>query len=104
MNIVTEPGKFEGEPTYVIGLWDAVLEGASDEEIVAGFVTYSFVRTTEEEQQVNPDLKGIYGVALWEDGNGFVHHKAYDSAKRYQDAIAATELEAELDEQEDESI
>jgi len=33
-NIIRDPGKFEGEPSYVPDLWEKVLDGGNDETIM----------------------------------------------------------------------
>ena len=75
MNLIKEPGKFEGEPTYVPEFWETVLYGMADEEWEnQSGVLISAVGVLPEDVVRFPDLDGVKEVLLWEDEQGFVHH------------------------------
>ena len=65
---IKEPGKFEGEATYVRYFWESFLEGGTDfdDGKVMGFYV------TDEERELFPTLKGRRTVKLYEDEQGFV--------------------------------
>lgn len=90
--VIESPGKFEGEPTYVVSLWDMSLEQGYDEELpdsdTGGQTSiYAFFITADDRKEF-PELKNVEVITLWETDNGFVHHKqfitkdAYERAKR----------------------
>ena len=73
--IVRSPGKFEGEPWWVVALWDVSLDGFADREDFDGAtLLVSFA--------IDSDLVAAIGyrpvscdfVSLWESDNGFVNH------------------------------
>lgn len=68
---VTSPGKFEGEPWYVVSLWDLVLEGLHDTEIGDSAL---FLLSHDLTWAVDDYPPGASHIAVWEDPNGFVHH------------------------------
>jgi len=73
--LISEPGKFEGEPFYVPYLWDLVLDGKG--EIVDNpdrpDTTMDQIELTDEDKMRYPELVGYDYALLWEDDNGFVY-------------------------------
>lgn len=84
--IVHRLGKFQGEPLYVVLLWDFALEGGSDEDLHDGDCSH-FIFTIDpalvEEclyrsaLRCGSELEAHYGeyLCLWENEQGFVHHE-----------------------------
>ena len=75
---VASPGKFEGEPWYVVALWDLVLDGAADGETWDGpdndDLTAWF--RVDDEMRAACGLDGSHSwIAVWERGDGFVCHE-----------------------------
>lgn len=96
---VTSPGKFEGEPIYVVSMWDASLDGGADDEIpdpdTGGESSIYVVIVSDDDLKEYPELKDIYAVSLWATDNGFVHHKDFPSKKAYESAKRNVERELE---------
>lgn len=67
---VVSPGKFEGEPEWVVFFWEAVLDGCGEDNEDGTYTVY--VENTDIEKW--PELQGTTGVVLDVDDNGFVHH------------------------------
>lgn len=66
---ITQPGKFEGEPTWATYFYSLWSEGIADHDV--GFRAYFLV--THEDRLLYPELAGIRRISLTEDANGFVH-------------------------------
>lgn len=102
---VTSPGKFEGEPIYVVSMWDASLDGSADDEIsdpdTGGETSIYVVIVGDADLKEYPELRGIYAVTLWETEQGFVNHKDFPSKKAYEAAVDAAERELESPSSED---
>lgn len=73
MAIIRDPGKFEGEPTYVRGFWDL---RSGDEQIYDGDQLHEVFILTEEDRSEWPDLDpDAAALVLWETTDGFVLHR-----------------------------
>ena len=86
-DIITTPGKFEGERRYVPTLWSVVLDGGADETIDRGDLEspIAIIILTDEDRQATGAED--YAVALWETEAGFVCAKWFetdDELSRYQ--------------------
>lgn len=68
--LITEPGKFEGEPTWVPEWWDLGMHGCADEDVNGVWKFY----LGDEDREANPDFADYNTLYLWEDDQGFVHH------------------------------
>ena len=83
-NIITSPGKYEGEYYFVPDLW--INEGL-DEEIhlndgtVVGLIKFD---TDEDLVKRFPELSQWYGIQLCESDNGFVHTHYFDTEEEYE--------------------
>jgi hypothetical protein len=72
--IVKSLGKFQGQPTWVVYLWDLFLNGFGDgwaedhNEVV-----HAIFEIDASDVEVWPELEGVYKVDLWEDALGFMH-------------------------------
>lgn len=77
--IIEDPGKFEGELEIVPRMWDIVLEGLSS-DVMIGEQIYSFVCLLAIDEPVDE----LYGAMLWEDNNGFVHSKWFETEDEYK--------------------
>jgi hypothetical protein len=92
--IITAPGKFEGEPEFVLYYWEQALEGGADEVIHGdNEVTYVFTLGKDDFGD-HPSLAKLSKrmdvnegdlLLIWEDDHGFVHHE-------FDDGGAATKL------------
>ena len=86
--VITDLGKFQGEPLYAVYLWEAVLDSSSDFSVEDGDTTLDIFEIKSEDIAEWPELIGVVGVAIWEDENGFVHTKELS-------ALELSKLEAE---------
>lgn len=73
--IITSPGKFEGEPLYVVAFWDAYLNGCTDDD-VDGMLVFNL---TNEDWQEWPELNGCKELRLFESDTGFVYAEHVDA-------------------------
>lgn len=78
---ITSPGKFEGEPWFVVALWDCVMEGGEDLLIgnLDNDVTSSWFKLDADiladfELGAHDYPIGSW-IGVWEDSQGFVRHK-----------------------------
>lgn len=71
---VTDPGKFEQEPAYVVALWELMLNGYDDEVIYDNDMPVSVMLVDGYIQAEWPELADVYAVLLWEDSVGFAQH------------------------------
>lgn len=67
-NIITDPGKFEGEPAFVPDYWESALAGQYDADDGEAYVFY----INEDDIRAYPELKGVSEMLLTEDEQGFV--------------------------------
>lgn len=82
--IITRPGKFEGEPRWVEYFYDLAQNGEQDEEIVSKDGTYYNVfKHLTDEYDSFPELKGLYCVAIYQREDGFACHHIFTSARDY---------------------
>lgn len=73
--IVTNPGKFEGEPAYVPYFWELGLDGMADEDFTdVGGAVYAF-DITEDDKIFFPGLLKYKRIELRESEVGFVSAK-----------------------------
>ncbi len=71
--LITEPGRFEGEPEFVPHFYDAWLVGGfADVDHDDGSVALNF---EDEDYARFPALRGFKSIRLWIDDNGFVYHR-----------------------------
>ncbi len=73
---VATPGKFEGEPLWLVALWDLVLEGCSDGEEWDGETPIAVFTVDADLIAVDPSLAGEGVIRVWEDDSGFVHWRS----------------------------
>lgn len=96
-NIITTPGKFQGELEYVPLMWDVVLEGFSTDVYFANEDrTYSFVSLPA----INIETSDLYGACLWERTDGFVCSKWFATKQDYDFAIIELENKSEEENEE----
>ena len=69
---IIDPGKFEGEPWWVLHFWSAGLDGGADED-VDGVMKF---RLSYDDREDYPELADYDTLWIWEDNQGFVHHDA----------------------------
>ena len=80
-NTITEPGMFEGEPTYTRHFYDLMLDGGGyddndtydDRSYDGPAVTIFWIE--DEDRAKFPDLGDAITIRLWEDDQGFVYHE-----------------------------
>lgn len=70
--LILEPGKFEGEPTYVPFFYDLIMEGEPP----------LFILQQEDFKRFQ-DLKGKEVLFIFEDGNGFVYSRTFFSRNEF---------------------
>jgi hypothetical protein len=81
---ITSPGKFEGEPLYVVHFWDFYLDGCDDVHMIDGTYVSRF-EVSDEERAEFPELAGAVWVDLWESEQGFVYSRTYDAGEALPD-------------------
>ena len=70
---VTNPGKFEREPWYVVALWDAALDGCADRSVMDGDTELScFAHDDEIATMLGVDVNPDKFACVWERSDGFV--------------------------------
>jgi hypothetical protein len=74
--IITDPGKFEGEPEFMLTVWTWVMDGIYDENIDDGDTCVSVYRLDTELR----DMTDTHGTTddyllVWETSQGFVYHR-----------------------------
>jgi hypothetical protein len=90
--IITDLGKFEGEPRYVPYYWDCALQGMYAEDVAGVF----FMPFDRDDYAKFNELEGEYGIALEESEQGFVYAKIYSTQAEYNAAVERCEaLEAQ---------
>lgn len=71
--LITNPGKFEGEPVYSPYFYDQLLNGFADEDDGE----LAVFKLVEEDFKEFPELISFKIVQLRQDNNGFIHCIAY---------------------------
>jgi hypothetical protein len=67
--IIRSPGKFEGEPVYIVDFWHALVDGCGEEmEDETGVVSFELA---DEDYTKWPELDGYTHVRIREDSDGF---------------------------------
>lgn len=73
--IISNPGKFEGEPSWVTQLWDRALGGFADETVHDGTMAIdAFKLDANLATLTGLDASPDHYICLWSDDNGFVNH------------------------------
>ncbi len=73
-DLITNPGKFGGEPAYTPYYWNMTLESAQDDEIWTIYGdSYSIFKVTDTDRHIFSDLKDAKIVSIWIDEMGFVY-------------------------------
>lgn len=80
---MTTLGKFEGEPEWVESFWQLGLDGDFDLDIDGHYL----FKLTKDDYDEFPELKGVYGLMLLEDEQGFVRAKILETKKDYLEEI-----------------
>jgi hypothetical protein len=97
--IVQSPGKFEGEPWYVVALWDLVLDGCADEEIWEGDdQTSAFALDADMRAACGlsvPARDGVDWILIWERSDGFVCSRKV-SNRTFLEIVRAIDEESEV--------
>jgi hypothetical protein len=99
IEIIHEPGKFEGELSIVPQMWDIALEGFGA-EVYVGDTLYSFVTLPAIGLEPTGDL---FGARLWERSDGFVCSEWYSTEAEYNAAILEWEKLSEEDSEDEAS-
>ena len=90
MDVIKEPGKFEGEPTYVPYLWDLAGDGAG-ETIYDYHDPITLLLIADSDVTAYPELANVYAVVMWESEAGFVHHHTLTTPDECDDFRAEIE-------------
>lgn len=73
--VIVNPGKFEGEPSWVKQLWDRALSGFSDETVHDGSMAIdAFKLDAGLAALTGLDASPDHYICLWSDDNGSVNH------------------------------
>lgn len=80
-DVIRSKGKFEGEPIWVVYLWNLLLNNSQDDEDDLGRALFY---PMQEDFMEFPELKEYEVIAIWNDNLGFVNHEIlkYADAKR----------------------
>jgi hypothetical protein len=70
-DMVSHPGKFEGEPGYVPYFWDIYLDGGFGDDD-GEWLTFEI---QEDDIKIWPELIGYREIQICESDNGFVYHQ-----------------------------
>lgn len=76
------PGKFEGEPAYAEHFYNLALEGDADDNFVDDVdrqIDWFDVDAIDADEANAPELENKI-LLLWEDSNGFIYTKVFDSS------------------------
>lgn len=72
---IVSPGKFEGEPAWILTLWDMVLGGMADVSVHDGTMAIDGFELDERTAAlVGMEARPGHYVCLWSDDQGFVSH------------------------------
>lgn len=78
---IVSPGKFEGEPAWILDLWERVLNSEADVSLHDRSTAFDAFEIDDEIAALTGyrARQGTY-VVLWSDDNGFVSHMVMDQA------------------------
>lgn len=73
--IIVSPGKFEGEPAWILKLYDMVMDGMADDSINDGNLVIDCFKLDAEMSAITglPAQPDVF-VCVWSNGAGFVSH------------------------------
>jgi hypothetical protein len=71
--IIMNPGKFQGEPVYVVDFYEAMQDGCG-EDTQDGYISFPI---TDEDKQQYPELIPYSTIEISEDEMGFLHHRLF---------------------------
>lgn len=74
--VITSPGKFENEPSYVPYFYDLYLNGMDDSSYIDDDdgIYYSEFDVNNDDLKEFPELEGAEKVIIWESEQGFINH------------------------------
>ncbi len=92
---IENPGKFEREQVFAPYFYEFYLDGFGGEEIYIDETLYNCFQVTSEDLiQFPKELKGMFGVIMWENSQGFIFCKAFNEIQ-YKETMRALELDSE---------
>jgi hypothetical protein len=77
--IITTPGKFEGEPCYVLFFWLMYMNGFYDGTFHDSFYEYTYWYLEDEEKQLFRIDGSFTLIVIWENSDGFICHDLLQS-------------------------
>jgi len=90
------PGKFEGEPLYILEFWEGMMSGGGDETLYFGPEGEAEVFIiTDEDRSEWPELEDTYAVALWTSEQGFANLEHFADEAALEEYRARAEETAE---------
>jgi hypothetical protein len=92
--VITDPGKFEGEPLWVVYFYEQMLEGSGDDW--GGGAGETVFTVSAEDRKEFPELEDIGTVIIWESDQGFVNKATFAP----DEEIPEPEYEEEEEEEE----
>jgi len=99
-SIVVAPGKFEGEPIYVVHFYEQMLDGGGDETFYGNdgndIPVEVFVVAAGDRTEF-PELDDTAVLWLWERSDGFVERREFASVKAAAREQARVEVENDTD-------
>jgi len=91
---IKNPGRFEGEQVFAPYFYDNSCEGFYSDMIIDD-IPYSLIEISEEDRKEFPDeLKGMFGVIMWQNSQGFIFCKAFNE-KEYRSNVSKLESDSE---------
>lgn len=97
---IKNPGKFEGERTYVPYYWQETLDGGCDTEYV-GDKPYFVVQIEPKDRFIFGIPEAVQIIVLEESDQGFVSGTAYEDVAEWETALEEARSEVEYEEDED---
>jgi len=91
-DVITTPGKFEGEPRYAPSIYAAILNGLQDSRDNEYGERRDFVLVTKSHRKAFPELNKVYAVEIYISKSGFCYSVPYTEAE-YRAEIEALENE-----------
>jgi len=81
-DMVSGPGKFEGEPDWSPYFYDRIMNG--DGEEIGGEPWQTVLEITEEDKAIFPELTKGHWILFYEDDNGFAHCSDHKDKPEYE--------------------
>lgn len=82
---IVSPGKFEGEPEWILKLYEMVMDGRADESVHDGSMVIDAFRLDASMARLTGlDAQPDHYVCIWSDDAGFVSHKVMSETQLFE--------------------